>query len=205
MQTKNPPLPPGYSPLPPGCIANVVTCLQMFAPPPARGVPAVDASVLHWENPDFDQYMTMYRLVGSDWLWTSRFFQTDDVVRDALANPQIEVLCLMQQGSRVGWAELDFRVAGECELVYFGVASEVVGSGLGRLLMSHAIARAWAAPIRRFWLHTCTFDHPAAVGFYRRSGFVPYATMVEVVPDPRLTGHLPKTAAPHVPVIDATG
>ncbi len=27
--------------------------------------------------------------------------------------------------------------------------------------------------VRRVWLHTCTFDHPSAVAFYQRSGFIP--------------------------------
>lgn len=205
METKNPPLPLGYSPLPPGCTANVVTCLEMYAPPPARPAPAVDATVERWENPELDAYRALFRVVGADWLWTSRLLLADDAVRATLADPRVEVFCLMRGGSRIGLLELDFRVEGECELVYFGVAPDAVGTGLGRLLMSHAIARAWAAPIRRFWVHTCTFDHPAAVGFYQRSGFLPYATMVEVHPDPRLTGHLPRTAAPHVPIPDAVG
>ncbi|HEY1447300.1 MAG TPA: hypothetical protein VGF33_02075, partial [Caulobacteraceae bacterium] len=63
------------------------------------------------------------------------------------------------------------------------------------------IEEAWSRPIRRLWVHTCTFDHPSALGFYVRSGFAPYAFMVEVLPDPRLTGQLPPDAAPHVPLI----
>jgi hypothetical protein len=66
--------------------------------------------------------------------------------------------------------------------------------------MDQAIARAWAKPISRFWLHTCNFDHPAALAFYRRSGFTPYKMMAEVMDDPRLTGLLPRDAAPHVPI-----
>ena len=34
-------------------------------------------------------------------------------------------------------------------------------------------------------MHTCNFDHPAAIGFYRRSGFTPYKLAVEVEVDPR--------------------
>ena len=65
-----------------------------------------------------------------------------------------------------------------------------------------ALARAWAKPIRRFWVHTCTFDHPAALPFYVRSGFKPYALQIEVHPDPRLTGHLPRDVAPHIALIE---
>ncbi len=41
-----------------------------------------------------------------------------------------------------------------------------------------------------------------ALGFYQRSGFRPYAVMVEVHPDPRLAGQLPRHASPQVPLID---
>jgi hypothetical protein len=68
--------------------------------------------------------------------------------------------------------------------------------------MNHAIARAWARPgLRRFWLHTCTLDHPRALAFYIRSGFVPFRYQVEIMPDPRLDGTLPADAAPGVPII----
>jgi hypothetical protein len=69
--------------------------------------------------------------------------------------------------------------------------------------MNRAIERAWARPIHRFWVHTCTLDHPGALGFYIRSGFRPYARRVEVADDPRLVGLAPRTSAPHVPIIEA--
>ena len=54
----------------------------------------------------------------------------------------------------------------------------------------------------RVWLHTCTFDHPAALAFYQRSGFRPFRRQVEVVNDPRLDGTVPRDVARHVPVIE---
>jgi hypothetical protein len=67
--------------------------------------------------------------------------------------------------------------------------------------MNAAIRRAFAKPVDRFFLHTCSLDHPAALAFYIRAGFTPYKRAIEVADDPRLTGRLPRTAAPHVPVI----
>jgi hypothetical protein len=72
------------------------------------------------------------------------------------------------------------------------------------MLMNEALVRAWARPISRFWVHTCSFDHPGALAFYQRSGFRPYQVMVEVHQDPRLTGHLPPEASPQVPLIGGT-
>ena len=66
-------------------------------------------------------------------------------------------------------------------------------------MMAHALRRAWARPIGRFWVHTCTLDHPAAVAFYVRSGFVPFRREVEVADDPRISGLLDARVAPETP------
>jgi hypothetical protein len=67
--------------------------------------------------------------------------------------------------------------------------------------MNRAIEQAWAHPIRRFWVHTCTLDHAGALAFYVRSGFVPYRRQIEIADDPRILGEAPRTAAPHVPIL----
>jgi GNAT superfamily N-acetyltransferase len=97
--------------------------------------------------------------------------------------------------------ELDFRVEGTCELSYFGLVPEVTGKGNGGWLMGHALALAWRAGVERVWVHTCTLDHPAALGFYQRHGFVPYKRMVETFDDPRVTGLIPAEAAPQIPLL----
>ena len=97
--------------------------------------------------------------------------------------------------------ELDFRINGECELAYFGVTSALLGSGAGRFLMNTAIRLAWDKSIQRFHVHTCTLDHPEALGFYRRSGFTAYRQQIEIEDDPRLTGQLPMDAGHRVPII----
>ena len=68
--------------------------------------------------------------------------------------------------------------------------------------MAQALTRAWRKDVRRVCVHTCTLDHPKALGFYRASGLVPYTRAIETFPDPRITGHLPRTAAPHIPLIE---
>jgi GNAT superfamily N-acetyltransferase len=112
------------------------------------------------------------------------------------------VLVLRSDAEDAGLLELDFRMPGECEVSFFGVTTKFIGTGAGRWLMNQALVRAWSRPLRRVWIHTCTFDHPAALAFYIRSGFRAYAREIEIVEDPRLTGVLPRTAAPHVPIIE---
>ena len=38
-------------------------------------------------------------------------------------------------------------------------------------MLTDAIDRAWVFGTQRVWLHTCTLDHPAALGNYLARGF----------------------------------
>ncbi|MCL6707830.1 GNAT family N-acetyltransferase [Pseudomonas sp. R2.Fl] len=203
MEKINPPLPLGYSPVPPGKLANVVTCLEMLERPPARPAPpASGLSVEHWPEPTPEAYRELFRRVGEDWMWVSRLVMPDEELAAIVDDPLVEVHALTDGRQRLGLLELDFRKDGECELAFFGLVPEAIGAGAGRLLMNAAIERAWSKPINRFWVHTCHFDSPAALPFYQRSGFRPYAFMVEVCDDPRLTGEMRRDAAGHVPLIE---
>ena len=78
---------------------------------------------------------------------------------------------MTRNGERLGLLELDFREPGECELAFFGLDQSLIGSGAGRIMMNAAIDKAWEKPITRFWVHTCTLDHPAALPLYQKMGF----------------------------------
>ena len=202
MNTTNPVLPPGYSAVPPGHVAAVVTSLEMSSRPPLRPAQLFPPGfALQPLERTIEAYRKLYRAVGTDWLWFSRLVMPDAQLQALLDDPQVEFLVLRNEGRDAGILELDFREAGTCELAFFGLAPEAVGTGVGRSLMNEAIALAWSRPITRFWVHTCTLDHPAALDFYRRSGFEPYAFQVEVFADPRLSGALPRDCSRHVPLL----
>ena len=67
--------------------------------------------------------------------------------------------------------------------------------------MQFAIDRVWRGGTQRFWVHTCTLDHPRAVRFYEQSGFRAFKREIEVDDDPRLSGILPRGAAAWCPII----
>ena len=193
----------GYHPLAPGQVANVVTLLEMKAKPAPRAAPPHDGLKLRsLDKGDTDGYLALFRKVGGDWMWFSRLQMPRSELETILRHPDVELFALQDDGKDIGILELDFRKMANCELAFFGVTRDAIGKGAGRFLMSEAISRAWARPIKRFWVHTCSFDHPAAIDFYKRSGFTPYQFMVEVLDDPRLKGLLPRDAAPHVALID---
>jgi GNAT superfamily N-acetyltransferase len=199
-------LPDGYSDVPHGKLATVVTCLEMTSKPLMRP----DRNDASWQlrrvtRPDPDWYRELFRRVGSDWLWYSRLVMPLEELQAILGSDEVEIYALTVDGSDEGLLELDFRNSGHCELAFFGLTSIAQGRGAGRWLMNRAVRRAWEQPISRFWVHTCTYDHPGALGFYLRSGFRPYARRIEVADDPRVTGLIPRTAASAIPVIGPAG
>lgn len=196
-------LPDGYYELPKGKLANVVTCLEMLSKPPAKDTSLPSGfSLRRFSSADLATFRKLFKAIGDDNMWFSRLFIADEKLAGILDNPQIESYALCQNEKPVGLLELNFTDMPNCELVFFGLTPGTIGLGLGRTLMNIATTRAWEKPINRFWVHTCHFDHPTAVTFYKRSGFIPYSLMVEIHDDPRQTGHMAKTASPHVALIE---
>ena len=189
--------------VPAGKIAAVVTSLEMRQRPPARPERAdAGLTLQRLTQPDLAWYRALFRRVGENWIWFSRLMMEDAALAAIIHDPQLEVYVLKADAEEAGLLELDFRHPEECEIGYFGLAPSFVGKGAGRWLMNRAIARAWVRPIRRLWVHTCTFDSQDALSFYVRSGFRPFRQQIEFADDPRRSGLLPRSAAPHVPMIE---
>jgi GNAT superfamily N-acetyltransferase len=195
-------LPDGYSDVPAGKIAAVVTHLEMTARPVLPPDPAGAWSLRRVETPGLDWFRELYRRIGEQWLWFSRLQISDAQLAAMLHSPHAEIYALVHEGRDEGVLHLDFSEPGQCEISLFGVTAKLIGSGAGRFLMNRALELAWSRQVNRVWVHTCTFDHPAALAFYRRSGFRPFRRQIEIADDPRLDGTAPRDAARHVPVIE---
>ena len=193
----------GYTDVPEGKIAFVVTYLEMHQAPSAPiAPPRGDIALERWSAPDPADYKKLFREVGEDWIWFSRLTLDDADLTKLLREPTRENYRPVLDGKAVGTLELDFADPAEPELAYFGLTPDAIGGGVGRWLMAQALNIAWSRPeTRRFWLHTCTGDSPQAMKFYRSCGFQPYKRAIEVTDDPRIAGVYPKDTAPHVPVI----
>jgi GNAT superfamily N-acetyltransferase len=195
-------VPDGYSDVPRGKIAAVVTHLEMTERPAIPRDPAGTWRLRRVEAPELNWIRDLYRRVGEEWLWFSRLQMSDAELAAIVQSPLVEVYALVHDGRDEGLLELDFRERGQCELASFGVTAELIGSGAGRWLMNRALELAWSRPVTRVWLHTRTFDHPAALAFYQRSGFRAFRRQIEIADDPRLDGTAPHSAARHVPIIE---
>ena len=191
----------GYHDVPAGKLALVVTYLEMKKAAPLRGTSLPEGLMFEILPPDITTYRTLFRKIGSDWLWFERLLLSDEDLGDVLNMSGIERFTLTRNNIPLALLELDYRNNTHCELVYFGLASDLIGTGAGSYLMDRAIEIAWSSCISRLHLHTCTIDSPQALNFYLRSGFKAYKRRVEIADDPRLTGYLPQSVASHVPML----
>jgi hypothetical protein len=154
-------------------IEVTVYYLEMLGPS-HRSLPAPRGglTVLHVASPTVPYYRTLYDAVGKRFHWLSRRKMSDEVLASVLGDPRNELHVLHVDGTPAGFAELDRRQPDEIELVQFGLMPGFIGQGLGKWFLCWTIDKAWSYAPKRFWLHTCSLDHPAAVPNYLKAGFV---------------------------------
>lgn len=121
------------------------------------------------KQPRFNRFL--YEYVGGDWKWTFRLTWSDQRWRDYAGAENLRTFVVYEEGSIVGYYELQRQEAGSVEIIIFGLTPEFIGQGYGGLMLDSAIANAFAWGARRVWVHTCTDDHPNALANYQKSGF----------------------------------
>jgi GNAT superfamily N-acetyltransferase len=163
-----------------------VTYLEM-ASPPRDAAPPCPAGVGLGRVAELDlaRYRALYRRVGDPWQWVARRTLGDRELLAIFEDPRYELWLPEEDGTPIGFGELDRRSPPDVEIRYFGLVEEWIGRGAGRWFLRAMIDRAWAEPgTERVWLHTCELDHPGALRFYQRGGLVPYGEGVEDWVDP---------------------
>jgi catechol 2,3-dioxygenase-like lactoylglutathione lyase family enzyme/GNAT superfamily N-acetyltransferase len=174
----------------------------MLGPPPAKAPPRDGLTVVHAQRPSVAYYRYLYDAVGREYDWTTRKRMSDAALSSILGDPRDEIHVLLVDGSPAGFAELDRRIQGEVELVQFGLMPEFIGQGLGKWFLHWTMDKAWSYAPTRFWLHTCTKDHPAALPNYLQAGFEVYKEETKEQRSPKIET-LVETAI-YVDDLDAT-
>jgi ribosomal protein S18 acetylase RimI-like enzyme len=152
---------------------------RLFAPPPPP--PLFKAALLRCEHPPVHFYRYLYDAVGRPYFWIERRLWSDDQLKTYLANDKVALYVLYLGGVPGGMAELDFREKGIGHIAYFGMIPEFTGRRIGPWLLHQTVELAWAEPIEKLVVNTCTLDHKKALATYQRAGFVPYARAERVV------------------------
>ncbi|MDP9011094.1 MAG: GNAT family N-acetyltransferase [Pseudomonadota bacterium] len=148
-----------------------VTYLEQIvpAPPPA----------LYWgserialERMARDPYLALYRRVGEPLRWDQRLSMSAAELEALLDGESLHLYVLRDiGGSALGLCEFDRSGFPQIELKNFGLVPEAQGRGLGSWLLATALQGEWRSNPDRIWLHTDTWDHPAALRVYERAGF----------------------------------
>ncbi len=157
-------------------IDTIVTFLRMEENPHLHAHPPANIKValIRVERPPVHYYRYLYNAVGDAYHWVDRMKLTDDDLTAEIHGEGIEIFAAYVAGVPAGYFELDCRTADEIWLAYFGIIPDFHGLGLGKWLLSEAIAMAWSKQPRVLKVETCTLDGPRALPLYQRMGFVPY-------------------------------
>lgn len=167
-----------------GWLDYTVTYLEMTArptwqrpaPPSARAAPGF--ALIRAEDPPARWFFHLYDSVGAHHEWTDWRHRPRAELDALLADSNVAIYTAMLKGWTSGFFMLDWREETRCDLMFFGLAPEAQGRGLGGYLLQTAILTGWAAngvsePISKMTVETCTLDHPRALPLYQRHGFTP--------------------------------
>jgi GNAT superfamily N-acetyltransferase len=128
------------------------------------------------------EYLALYRRVGEPLRWDTRLKLADAELDRLLSGTRLDIYVLRDSsGASAGFCEFDRQAFPEVELKHFGLVLGAQGKGLGPWLLSTALDGEWHRGAKRIWLHTDTWDHPAAVPVYLRAGFRIYDVRFEAV------------------------
>ena len=159
-----------------------VTYLELRAAPapPALASPRGGLQFIACERPTLAEYLTLYRAVGEPLRWDQRLKMPEAELAALLQGETLDIYVLRDAADRpLGFCEFDRASFPEIELKNFGLIGQAQGQGLGSWLLNVALREEWQFGPTRIWLHTDSWDHPAAVRVYERAGFRIYAVRDE--------------------------
>ncbi len=151
-----------------------VTYMEARRPSPAP-TPRSGPERIAREHPSLKEYLSLYRSVGEPLRWDQRLMMPEEELRSLLDGESLRIHVLRNsQTAAIGLCEFDHSAFPEVELKNFGLIPAAQGAGLGPWLLTVALHEEWKLCPTRIWLHTDTWDHPAAIRVYERAGFRVY-------------------------------
>ena len=154
-----------------------VTFLEMTAKPAALPPPSPRGrnAILRCEKPAPHYYRYLYDTIGERYFWVDRRKISHEKLAEIIQAPNNLLYVLYTEGNPSGMAEVELRADGSANISYFGLMPEAQGKHYSFFFLYHCCMNAWAHPISRLLVNTCTLDSPRALPLYQRMGFVPYS------------------------------
>jgi ribosomal protein S18 acetylase RimI-like enzyme len=124
----------------------------------------------------YDTYIcfVLFAGVGLPWRWYSRLSWSPEDWDRYFDSTNTGMWLGFEGDKLVGYFELEFQDRGDTEIKFIGLLPQYIGRGLGGVLLSHAVQKAWSKNTKRVWLHTCNNDAEAALNNYIARGFSVY-------------------------------
>lgn len=155
-----------------------VSYLQLTRQPAPVPVHVGDERISR-ENPSISEYLDLYARIGEPLRWDQRFKMPRTELLRLLESERSAIYLLRDSGAQaLGLCEFE-RGVRDVELKNFGLLPMAQGKGLGPWLLRTALHSEWASRPGRIWLHTDTWDHPAAMHVYESAGFEVYRVREE--------------------------
>ncbi len=132
-------------------------------------VPGLEIREAEIASPELGRFL--YTVVGGGWHWTDRLSWPRAKWLAHLERSEVEVWIAYLSGVIAGYVELEHQSERSVEVAYFGLLRQFMGMGIGGLLLSDAVERAFGSGAKRVWLHTCSLDSPRAIENYQARGF----------------------------------
>lgn len=154
-----------------------MTAIEQLVPGRAASAPIdlhrVDATI------NASLLRSIYTRVGAPHGWRNSTWPEEKWL-EWLARGERQRWIIRIDNEPAGLVELEAHDDNNVEIVVFGLVAEFVGQGFGGAALTLAVRLAWDLPhadcrgTKRVWLHTCSRDHPNAMGNYVRRGLRSY-------------------------------
>jgi GNAT superfamily N-acetyltransferase len=115
-----------------------------------------------------------YREVGGPYQWRDKAAWNAAQWQAHACDPRLATFGAYAGSDFAGYFELRTDDGGGVEILYFGLVAAYHGRGWGGDLLTRALEAAWDLGAARVWVHTCSHDHPAALGNYLARGMSVY-------------------------------
>ncbi len=167
-------------------IPETLVTYHLLMSDPAQFKPAYadntrGVSIVEMGAPDVSFYRYLYEGVGESFGWRDRCIMSDHELEAAISAAHISIYVMYVDGVPGGYFELG-HYGDHTQIEYFGLRPKYHGRGLGKHLLTTAIAKAWDRGVDTVGVHTCNLDSVSALPNYTKRGFFIEHTEEEPMP-----------------------
>ncbi len=134
-------------------------------------------SFLKAKSPNTSYFLYLYKEVGRKYEWTDWLRSEKSKLESFLTDCNVILYSLILRGVPKGFFVLDYRHLPVCDLAYFGLFDDVIGNGLGKVMMNRVFGEVLErGNVKILTVNTNTLDHKSALPLYQKAGFNIYKT-----------------------------